>query len=66
MPRSSYRREYLYLKTEPEEMIINRDHAPYNPKVKTPARSMYYKDYKSLKTDLVNHKELDAYKDKYK
>jgi hypothetical protein len=47
-------------------MIINRDHSPYNPKVKTPVGSIYYKDFTCLKADRINHKELDAYKDKYK
>lgn len=47
-------------------MIVNRDHSPYNPTLKTPVSSMYCKDYTCVNAEIINHKELDAYKNKYK
>jgi hypothetical protein len=64
LPRSSYKRDFLYLKSQPDEKIINRDHSPYYPANKLRVGSTYGQDYRRLKTETIDHRELDAFRDK--
>jgi hypothetical protein len=64
LPRSSYKRDYLYLKSQPDEKIVNRDHSPYFPSSKARVGSTYGQDYRKLKTETIDHRELDAFRDK--
>lgn len=66
LPRSSYRRDYLVLKSLPDEKIVNRDHSPYYPQHKTRVGSIYGQDYKSIRAETINHRELDAFRNKIK
>jgi hypothetical protein len=66
LPRSSYKRDFLYLKSLPEEKIVNRDHYPYCPANKLRVGSIYGQDYKNTIAESINHRELDAYKNKIK
>jgi hypothetical protein len=56
LPRSSYKREYLYMKSQPDEKIVNRDHFPFAPNSKMPLSSSYEKDYTSLKAESMDYK----------
>jgi hypothetical protein len=64
LPRSSYKRDFLYLKSLPDQKIVNRDHSPYYPTSKTRVGSTYGQDYRRLKTETIDHRQLDACRDK--
>lgn len=50
LPRSSYKRDFLVLKSQPDKKIVNRDHSPYYPASKTRVGSTYGQDYRRMKT----------------
>lgn len=64
LPRSSYKRDFLVLKSQPDEKIINRDHSPYYPSSKARVGSTYGQDYRKLKTETIDHRQLDAFRNK--
>ncbi len=64
LPRSSYKRDFLVLKSQPDQKIVNRDHSPYYPASKARVGSTYGQDYRKLKTETIDHRELDAFRDK--
>lgn len=64
LPRSSYKRDFLFHKSQPDEKIVNRDHSPYYPSSKARVGSTYGQDYRRLKTETIDHRQLDAFRDK--
>lgn len=56
LPRSSYKRDFLYLKSLPDEKIVNRDHSPYYPANKLRVGSIYGQDYKNTIAESINHR----------
>lgn len=54
------------LRSLPNDRVVCRDNSPYFPMNHSPISSSYNYDYKCLKGEIFDHRELDAYRDKFK
>ena len=66
LPRSSYQNDYLYHRSFDPKMDCKQIDTFATLNKSREISSTYSKDYQTLKTEIVNYKLLDSYRNKFK